>query len=155
LNFYKVSLNGHKIYKAAPVKLTIVKKMTKTLLHPQEIEVYYVIPTLRRYIAVLFKEQGMKQKDAAEILGVNTATLSQYSSTKRGHKITFNTAVVEEIKKSVARIKDKLSYIQETQRLLHYIKSTKALCEIHHQLADIPCQDEFCLPGQGGQKNGS
>jgi len=125
--------------------------MTKTLLHPQEIEVYYIIPTLRRYIAVLLKEQGMKQKDAAEILGINTATISQYVSMKRGHKITFSTSVFEEIKKSTVRIKDQLSYIQETQKLLHYIKSSKALCEIHHQLADIPCQDEFCLPVQGGQ----
>ncbi|HLD01120.1 MAG TPA: helix-turn-helix domain-containing protein [Candidatus Nanoarchaeia archaeon] len=121
--------------------------MVNKLLLPQEIETFYLIPTMRRYIALFLKEQGMKQKDIAELLGIKTATISQYTSNKRGHRIEFNEKAVAEIRKSVSLLKDKLSYLRETQRLLQHFRETKVLCQIHHQFSDLP---EHCEPQEIG-----
>ncbi len=110
----------------------------KIFLHPQEIETFYILPTLRRYFALYLKEKEMKQKDIADILMINSATISQYTSSKRGHKISFNEFVLKEIKKSAENIHDQISYIRETQRILKVIKISGAICEIHKQISVVP-----------------
>lgn len=116
----------------------------KAILHPQEIEVFYIIPSLRRALAESMAERGMKQKDIAILLGINTAAISQYRSNKRGNQVQFSPEVQTEIQKSATLIKDKLSYFKETQRLLRHIRTTNALCQIHKQFTDIPlgCEPE-------------
>ncbi|HIG93128.1 TPA: hypothetical protein HA242_03460 [Candidatus Woesearchaeota archaeon] len=121
--------------------------MVNKLLHPQEIETFYVIPTLRRYLALYLKEQGMKQKDIASLLMINTATISQYQSNKRGHQIDFDKNMLAEIKKSAVRIKDRMNYLREIQHLLRLIRSTKTLCEIHKKFSDVP---KGCEPAETG-----
>ncbi len=115
----------------------------KAILHPQEIEVFYIIPSLRRALAESMAERGMKQKDIATLLGINTAAISQYRSNKRGNQVQFTAEVQTEIQKSAALIKDKLSYFRETQRLLRHIRTTNTLCQIHKQFTAIP---EGCDP---------
>ena len=114
----------------------------KSFLLPQEIETFYVIPTLRRYIAMALKERGMKQKDIAGLLQINSATISQYASSKRGHKIDFSGEVIVTVKEAAGRIKDHFTYIQEMQRLLLIIRKTNVLCLIHKQFSDVPLQCE-------------
>lgn len=120
--------------------------MKKTLL-PQEIETFYIIPTLRRHIALELKKKGMKQKDVAELLGINTATISQYTSTKRGHQLQFNDEVVRKIKESLPKINDHFSYIREMQLLLRHIRLSRTFCRIHKQFSNIPlqCSQGGCL----------
>ena len=115
----------------------------KTLLHPQEIETFYVLPTLRRYIALGLKERGMKQKDIAQMLGISSASISQYTSTKRGHQIQFPLEIIEEIRKAVLKITDRFTYFQQTQHLLYVIREQKVLCQIHMQFSDVPA---LCEP---------
>ena len=112
--------------------------MVKIFLHPQEIETFYIIPTLRRHFALHLKERGLKQKDIAHMLMISSATISQYTSTKRGHKITFNKLILQEIKKSANIIQDQISYIRETQRILKVIRFTGSICEIHKQVSLVP-----------------
>ena len=112
--------------------------VNKSFLHPQELETYYIIPTIRRYLALYMKERGLKQKDIAHILGINTATISQYKSEKRAHKITFNEDIIKETQKAAQRIKDRLSYLKETQHLLDIIRDTEFICQIHKQYSEVP-----------------
>lgn len=126
----------------------MIKTMAhKTLLHPQEIETFYVLPTLRRYIALGLKERGMKQKDIAEMLGISSASISQYTSTKRGHQVQFPDEIIEEITKAVTLIKDRFTYFQQTQHLLHVIREQKVLCKIHMQFSDVPAQCDPLIIG--------
>ncbi len=121
--------------------------MNKTLL-PQEIETFYILPTMRRYLTLYLKEKGMKQKDIAEIFGVNTAAVSQYEK-KRGHKLEFGPEVLTEIKNSAHLIKDQFTYLRETQRLLRFIRKTKVLCQVHRKFSDtaLPCNSQkSCCP---------
>ncbi|MBI2669164.1 hypothetical protein HYX14_04960 [Candidatus Woesearchaeota archaeon] len=112
--------------------------MVKKLLLPQEIETFYVIPSLRRHIALGLKERGLKQKDIASLLMINTSAISQYTSNKRGSQIDFDEQTLAEIKKSAALVTDRLSYLKETQRLLRFIRNTNALCQIHKLFSDLP-----------------
>ncbi len=130
--------------------------MVNKVVLPQELETFYVIPALRRQIAMAMNESGMKQKDIAAILGINTAAISQYKSRKRGEKVQLSLEIVQHIKQSAGRVTDQLSYVRETQHLLQVIRSSGALCQIHKQLATIPnnCEPQLVschLPTGGCQ----
>ncbi|MBI2110228.1 hypothetical protein HYT51_00405, partial [Candidatus Woesearchaeota archaeon] len=49
--------------------------MVNQFLHPQEIEVFYIIPALRRQLAIEMKKNGLKQKRIAELLLIEDATV--------------------------------------------------------------------------------
>ena len=117
--------------------------MANRLLHPQEVEVFYILPTLRKYFAISLKEKGLMQKQIAELLDVEGATVSQYVNKKRANKIKFDSHVLEKIKDSASRITDKFSLLRETQNLLRYIRQSNALCAVHRQLSNLP---ETCTP---------
>ena len=57
---------------------------------PQEIEVWYVIPAIRREFAKGLIKKGLKQREVARMLGVTDAAVSQYFSSKRGSEVRFN-----------------------------------------------------------------
>lgn len=124
----------------------------KEFLHPQEVETFYILPTLRRYIAKFLKEKGIKQKDIAVILGVNTATISQYTSSKRGHQLEFTPKIIEIIKEASAKIKDQFTYLKETQILLRQIRNSDDFCLIHKQFSLVP---ENCNPQEIGCRHGA
>lgn len=117
--------------------------MVNKILLPQEIEVFYIIPTIRKHIAINLKKQGHKQKNIANLMMINTAAISQYSSTKRGNRIKLNIKIQKEIVKSCNNIKDQLSYIKETQRILRFIRKN-CLCDIHKQISNIPKECKSC-----------
>lgn len=117
------------------------------LLMPQEIEVYYIIPTIRSYLASCFKEHGMSQKEMASIMGIQESTVSQYLTQKRAAKFNFNEELKGEIMASASRIKNKLDLIREVQHLLRLIRHSREICTIHKQLSDIP---SYCDASQMG-----
>jgi predicted transcriptional regulator len=112
--------------------------MKRQLLHPQEIEVFYILPSIRRYLVQFMKERGLKQHDIAQLLEINDATISQYLSEKRGHQIDFQSPLLEEIKKSAEKIHDRFTLLNETQRLLKLVRQTRVLCQVHRQFSNVP-----------------
>ena len=112
-------------------------------MQPQEIEVFYIIPTLRRYLAMYMKLQGLKQNKIAELLHIEKSAVSQYIKKKRGSKVEFSEGVLNEIAKSVSKIKDEFSLLGEIQRLLRVIRNSGDLCRIHKDISKIP---EECEP---------
>jgi hypothetical protein len=100
---------------------------------PQEIEVWYIIPAIRREFAkTLIKEHGLTQKEVANILGLTEAAVSQYLKSKRAKEVVFNNNIISEIKKSVKVIfNDKEKLMEETHRIINLIKVKKIVCDIH------------------------
>ncbi len=117
--------------------------MKHTFLQPQEIEVFYILPALRRHLAMYMKLQGLKQNKIAEILHIEKSAVSQYIKKKRGNNVEFSENVLNEIAKSASKIRDEFSLLGETQRLLRLIKSSGDLCRIHKNISSIP---EDCEP---------
>ncbi len=117
----------------------------KELLQPQEIEVFYIIPALKKHLAIELKTSGLKQKEIAKIFITKEAAISQYLNNKRGNKLEFDKILLKEIKHSSKKIIDNLTYMKEIQHLLRRTKETNEICRIHKSLSKIPghCNPEL------------
>ncbi|MBN1646272.1 helix-turn-helix domain-containing protein [Candidatus Woesearchaeota archaeon] len=110
------------------------------LFQPQEIEVYYVLPTIRKYFTLNLKERGMPQKDIARLLGLQPSTVSQYVKNKRASNIKFSKEVEDFIQTSSSKIGTTSDMIKQTQETLHFIRESGNLCKIHRQVTKMPCR---------------
>ena len=98
----------------------------------QEIEVWYIIPAVRKELAkLLTKKYKLSYEKTGIILGVSKAAISQYLSNKRANKIKLNTDTKKEIAKSAKIVSEnpKLAMI-EIQRILKFMKDSKCSCDV-------------------------
>lgn len=95
------------------------------MIQPQELEVWYILPSIRKEIAVCLKKQGLSQKQIAKMLGLSESAISQYSKLKRAKEIHFSENVKNEIKKSANKIKNKKNVTGEVQRICSLIKKRR------------------------------
>ncbi|MBS3114489.1 hypothetical protein J4448_05295 [Candidatus Woesearchaeota archaeon] len=103
---------------------------------PQEIEVRYILPAIRRELARIFiQDHKLSQKEAANILGLTEAAISQYQHSKRAKEVVFSDAVVTEIRNSTEKIlaekNNKQRVIAEMYRISNLTKVRQILCDIH------------------------
>lgn len=102
---------------------------------PQEIEVWYLIPALRREIAkALISKYNITQKQTAKILGITEAAISQYLSSKRGSEIKFSKSESEEIGKTAKEI---IKNPGKTTELLYKLsvkfRGSDFICRLHRK----------------------
>lgn len=112
------------------------------MMQPQEIEVLYILPAIRRELAIEMKKLGSGQKNIAKLLCVTEAAISQYINSKRASKVKFTKKALLAIKKSARKIKDKNLMLNETQTLLKMLREEGLTCDVHKEFADLP---EECL----------
>ena len=101
----------------------------------QEIEVWYIIPAIRKELAkLLTKKYELSYEKAGIILGVSKAAVSQYLSNKRANKIKLNSETKREVAKSAKIINEnpKLAMV-EIQRILKFMKDSKCSCNVCKQ----------------------
>lgn len=99
---------------------------------PQEIEVWYIIPAIRREFAFLLsKKHKLTLEKTGNILGISKSAVSQYLSKKRGKKAKFPEKIKKEIEKSVeVIIKDNDLALCEIIRILKLIRKEKCCCSV-------------------------
>ena len=104
-----------------------------TRIMPQEIEVWYLIPALRKELAKIFiQDFDLSQKKAAEILGITNAAISQYLSSKRGSEIKFSKDEIAKIKKAAREIiGNEKDVMKKIYQLSVSLRGSKAICGIH------------------------
>ena len=102
---------------------------------PQEIEVWYIIPKIRKEMATLFvNEYKLSYEKSGDILGISKAAVSQYLSNKRANKIKLSPEMMKEIKISAKNIfEKKTNGLMEIERLLEMMKKTKCSCDVCKQ----------------------
>ena len=105
--------------------------MTRVM--PQEIEVWYLIPALRKELARIFiEDNGLNQKKAAEILGISDAAISQYLSSKRGSEVKFSKEEIAKIKKVAEEIiNEDGDIMKKIYQLSVSLRGSKVICGIH------------------------
>jgi hypothetical protein len=113
-------------------------------LQPQEVEVFYLLPAIRRELSTALKGLGKTQKEIAKLLGVTEAAVSQYQSNKRAHA-QFPHEMTARIKEAAVRITDRDSMIRETQAILGVAKADRFICKMHEQVADVPKGCDVCF----------
>lgn len=119
--------------------------MVNRLLQPQEIEVFYVLPAVRKEIATCMKSSGKSQKEIAKLLGVTEPAVSQYMSSKRASLLKFNDKVKSAIKESASRIVSETTLMREMQRLTAIIRNERVICQVHASLGGAPTNCNVCF----------
>ncbi len=104
--------------------------VNRKLKSPQEVEVHYILPALRRDLSFELKALGLEQKEIARLLGVSAPAVSQYITEKRGADVRFSDQIRVKIKASAARIAKSASPLVETQSLVRDIKLEKITCQV-------------------------
>ena len=110
---------------------------------PQEIEVWYIIPAIRREIAkCLSKKYKLSYDKIGLALGITKAAVSQYIRKKRAAKIKLHDLALDEICHSCSLItKGKSTSTKEIQRILEFIQKKKLHCEICGKIVDDKYHD--------------
>ncbi|MFH1521557.1 MAG: hypothetical protein ABIF18_01230 [archaeon] len=99
---------------------------------PQEIEVWYIIPAVRKELAKLLTgKYELSYEKAGAILGISKAAVSQYLSNKRANKIKLNSDTKKEVAQSAKVIvKNPKLALGEIQRILKFMKDSKCSCNV-------------------------
>ena len=115
---------------------------------PQEIEVWYILPAIRRELAKsMIEDYKLSQKETAKILNITESAVSQYVKSKRAKEVEFKGDASKKIKEAAGRIiKDSKMLMKEVYDLSGVIKVSKLLCEIHMQHdKNVPKGCDICL----------
>ena len=115
---------------------------------PQEIEVWYILPALRREMAkTMIKDYDLSQRDAARILGVTEAAISQYVNEKRAKNVSFDKKTLSLIKSSVQRIiSNEHELLNELYKLSDFLKKSELVCQIHKKYDhNVPHSCDICF----------
>ncbi len=99
---------------------------------PQEIEVWYIIPAIRKGLArALTEDHGLSYEKAGDILGISKAAISQYLSNKRANNVELSEEIKKEVIKSANIIhQNPLFAVHEIQRILSLMKMRKDSCVV-------------------------
>jgi hypothetical protein len=117
-------------------------------LMPQEVELWYVIPALRRQLAKVFVgKHNMTQRKAAQLLGITEAAASQYLSAKRGKDVKFTKTDMAEIEKTAQAIIDSEGdALKHVYKLCKTLRGSKTICDLHrHKDKGVPEDCDICM----------
>ena len=111
---------------------------------PQHIELWYLMPAIRRELSKELKRKGLSQRKIAEALGVTDAAVSQYLKLKRA-KISLPEELNWKIKESAGRIYRGKPAFEELFSLVKEARG-ETLCQIHKKVdSDVPDSCNLCF----------
>ncbi|MBR9678758.1 MAG: helix-turn-helix domain-containing protein [Nanoarchaeota archaeon] len=110
---------------------------------PQELEVWYIIPAIRKELALTLKKKGLTQKEIAKKLYITEPAVSQYMKNKRAKQVVFREETKQKIKEAAENIlknPSKVNLIKQTQNICREARKNMVLCELHKKLDEtIEC----------------
>lgn len=113
------------------------------MLLPQEIEVWYVLPAIRRAMCKELIAQGLTQRKTAKLFRLTEAAVSQYVNSKRAGKVKFRSKFMVELKNVCTMIREgKMTAYEGLQILSKEFRQSGQICAIHRKLEkpeDMPC----------------
>jgi len=119
--------------------------MGKAKLHtPQEVEVHYILPAVRKALAQQLKDRGLSQKEIARVLNVTEPAVSQYINAKRGN-VAFNDVIQEAVKLASQNLTTHTELMAHTQSLLKVIKEQGITCTLCKEITSAPPACRACF----------
>ena len=115
------------------------------MMFPQEIEVWYILPAVRKELAAALKRMGLPQTQIADKLGLTKAAISQYLSGKRAKDSGFGKDVKHMIEESAKRIAQGNPMVPEVNNISREIWKTDFICRMHKKHADVPLHCDWCM----------
>ena len=116
---------------------------------PQEIEVWFILPALRRELAKsMIADHRLSQKQVAGIMGITEAAVSQYLKSKRAKDVKFSKQTVAEIKTAAKNIvTDNTHMMSELLHLCNLSDVKHLMCKLHKSQFDIDAKCNVCFEG--------
>jgi hypothetical protein len=115
------------------------------MLHPQEVEVWYVLPTIRKEMCRQLKKE-LTQKQIADMLGITEAAVSQYTGSKRAAKVKFSGQFNDELKRVCKQIAArKIDPFAGVQRLCRQLYKTGEICKVHKKIENVRACCDVCF----------
>ena len=106
---------------------------------PQEMDVWYVLPAIRKAFALAMVASGLTQKQAAALLGVTEAAVSQYKKEKRAAGLVLDAHALAMVREAVQRIVMKQSTaFAEIMRIDDELKRSGIFCQLHRLKSQTP-----------------
>ncbi len=119
--------------------------MAAKLIFPQEIEVWYILPLIRRKIALKMVEKGLQQKEVARIMGITPAAVCQYKTEKRAKADFFDDDMNKALEISVKNIiKNNKALAEEIIKLNNSAKSKGIVCKIYKEKCALKGMEGNC-----------
>ena len=112
---------------------------------PQEVEVHYILPALRKALMNEMKSRGLTQKEIAKLLQVTEPAISQYASGKRATSVVFNDKIVDAINAVAANVHTDTELRSHTQLLLKVIKDERVTCGVCKTVTSAPSDCNVCF----------
>lgn len=120
--------------------------MVQKLIFPQEIEVWYVLPAIRKQLAVKLVEKGLAQKEVAKMMNLTEAAISQYKKEKRAKEEIFCGEIEKEMEQSIKNIlKDHDKLYTEIVRLNSLVKEKGIICKLHKEKSPLEKKQLPCV----------
>jgi len=104
---------------------------------PQEIELWHVIPMIRKLLVLDLKTQDLRQKEIASLLHITESAVSQYLKDKRAHTCTIKIPkdVQQAISDSAKAIREsggaERIVVNKINSLSNLFKEKRLICKIH------------------------
>lgn len=116
------------------------------MIQPQEIEVWYLLPAIRRKFArCMIKKHGLSQRKTASLMGITESAVSQYVNSKRAKDVQLGCELSKAVEISVKRVVDEKShFVTEIQELLKLAYKEDVLCRIHKEHDEVPENCTLC-----------
>jgi len=116
-----------------------------TSLLPQDMQVRYLFPLLRKETAKELHKKGLKQKEISQIMGLTEAAVSQYLNDKRGKELKLSADEKKIIEKEIPKLlKNKKNYSEWLFNISKKIGVPLYLCKIHRSIEDVPAKCKLC-----------
>ena len=122
--------------------------MKKTMIMPQEVEVWYLLPALRRELANIFlKDYAINQRRISKMLGITESAVSQYLSSKRASELIFSLKERKKIKEAAKKIINKKQSVMKTlYNLSAFFMKSKVMCNFNKEHdKNIPKNCQVCF----------
>ena len=112
---------------------------------PQKVELYYIIPAIRKEFARIMIGKGLSQKQAAGKLNITEAAVSQFMKSKRAAEPVDFSAMGKEMAKAVDKILGGGSVIGEIQRVCALAREKGIVCRVSKRMGYAPkgCKECF------------
>ncbi|MBW3019742.1 hypothetical protein KY334_00440 [Candidatus Woesearchaeota archaeon] len=116
-----------------------------TNLLPQDMQVRYLFPLLRKETAKQLQKKGLKQKDISSIMGLTEGAVSQYLKDKRGTELKLSEDEITIIEKSIKKLIDKkIDFSEWLFNVSKKIGVPSQLCKIHRSIEKVPAKCKLC-----------
>jgi predicted transcriptional regulator len=106
------------------------------MLTPQEIQVWYILPAIRKAIALKLKEKNFQQKDIAKIMDLTPAAVSQYLHKKRAKlNVNIDPKTIEIAVNHI--LKKDMNYHKVLQEVIAEVTKNHTICKVHKEIETI------------------